>query len=385
MQSIKKPNLANLKRKCTDGSSYITYVYRYVVKVSGESIRRFITLGTSRDLNRTQVLALYKQAQVIAWNEKLGLVQPKQENSNKQQPILLRDVFDEWVAHEKNRSRTWLRDIHNLKHFVLYFGNAEDWKSHRVTKKCKIDLAKLKTKDINAFYADQYKQGFKTETVAKRNNYLNPLYHWLTNEGILKDNYYARKGKLKEVGTDKTPYQVLTRDQAERIVAKAPNTLLKTLWSIMLDTALSPIDALKLNKKTDLTIGRNSNGDEVSCIVTSRKKTGKFSAIAISWELQKLGDDIWALEGGKSQIDDSNEAFQKVCQGLGIKQEKGEKLSQYCFRHSLATHLVNEGWELDQVQRALGHTLGSKVTQGYIANQIANEVTKQQQVTKRTA
>ena len=385
MQSIKKPNLTNLKRTSKDGTSYITYIYRYVVKVSGRSIRKFITLGTSRDLNRTQVLGLYKQAQVIAWNEKLGLVQPEQTNKDEQQPILLCEVFDEWVAHEKNRSRTWLRDIHNLKHFVLFFGKEGDWKKNRVTSNCKIDLAKLSAKDINAFYDDQYEQGYKTETVSKRNNYLNPLYTWLTNEGILKDNYYARKGKLKEVGTDKTPYQVLTRDQAESIVANAPSSFLKTFWSIMLDTALSPIDALKLNKKNDLTVGTNNDGEKVSCIVTSRKKTGKFSAIAISWGLQQLGDDIWTLEGAKTEIDDSNDEFKKVCRKLGIKQEKGEKLSQYCFRHSLATHLVNQGWELDQVQRALGHTLGSKVTQGYIANQIANEVTKQQQVTKRTA
>jgi len=329
-----------------------------------------------------QIRARYQDANNLVYNLQNGIA-PVKEVHLGQKPVFLADVFDDWVAHEKNRSKTWLRDIHNLKHFVLFFGQEGDWivDQKRVSKDCKIDLAALTSKDINLFYDDQYKH-HKNQTVSHRNKYLNPLYTWLENEKILEDNYYSRKAKLKDPSDGKTPYQVLTRDQAVSIVDNAPDEFCKVLWSIMLDTALSPVDALKLDVKKDLQLGGQ---DKLPCIVTSRKKSGKLSAIAMSTELIALGDLVWTLEGTKTDQDASNIEFKKVCRKLGIKENKGEKLSQYSFRHSLATHLVNIGWPLDQVQRALGHTLGSKVTEGYLANQIASEIEKQKQATKRTA
>lgn len=368
MKKIKLPNLQNKVRK-----GYIAYYYRFVL----EGSEKFIALGDSKSNTVTQIKLRYAQAQNKAFNLKHGLEPVVLDApSDEQQPILLADVFDPWVAHEKNRSKTWIRDIYNLKHFIAFFGKESDWVNNRVSKDCKIDLAALTSSDINDFYANQYVQGYKTETVAKRHNYLNPLYTWLTDEKILKDNYYARKGKLKKPGEDKTPYQVLTRDQAELIVDNAPNDYTRILWTIMLDTALSPVDARNLNEKKHHINGIGDNGEVIPCIVTSRQKTGKYSAISISDRISSLGSLLWDLGGSKSDQDKANTKFAKVCEIVGIKQNKGEKLSQYSFRHSLATHLISNGHSLDSVQRQLGHTLGSKVTQTYIANQIASEVSK---------
>ena len=377
MFTIKLPNLQNKKR-----GKYIAFYYRY--KIQG--VTSYISLGNSRTSNRTQIRERYQQAVNKVFNLKHGL-QPVNTQVQEEKPVsvLLRDVFDTWVRHEQNRSRTWLRDLHNMKHFVLYFGKEGDWivKDKQVASSCTIDLAKLTSTDINAFYADQYKQ-HSNETVTKRNNYLNPLYTWLENEGILKDNYYKRKAKLKSASDTRIPYQVLSREQAESIVDNAPNQYCKILWSIMLDTALSPVDARKLSTKKDLQYGGQN---KLPCIITNRAKTGKISAIAISDSLLQLGDDLWQLDTGDShkKQNSANQKFLEVCSKLGIEQNQGEKLSQYSFRHSLATHLVNQGWHIDKVQRALGHTLGSKVTERYIANQVANEIEQQQQATKRTA
>ena len=372
MTKLHLPNLSIEKR-----NGYISYYYRYVHK--GKRFR--ISLGNTRVNTNTQIKARYKDAMNQAYNLIHGITigQPVVEEGQK--PVFLAEIFDDWVAHEKNRSKTWLRDLHNMKHFVLFFGQESDWNrsQKRVNKDCKIDLAALTSKDINNFYNDQYKH-HSNQTVSHRNKYLNPLYTWLENEKILEDNYYSRKAKLKDPSDGKVPYQVLTRDQAVQIVDNAPNDFCHVLWAIMLDTALSPVDAVNLNRSRDLIYGGDDN---IPCIVTTRKKSGKISAIAMSTELINLGDNVFNLEGDYKK---SNHQFTKVCKQLGIKQNPGEKLSQYSFRHSLATHLVNQGQPLDQVQRALGHTLGSKVTEGYLANQIANEVNQQKQATeKRTA
>lgn len=360
----------------------VTFYYRY--RLNG--LRKYIKLGDTLYNNKTQIRERHAQAVNKVFNLKHGL-EPVNTQVQEEKPVsvLLRDVFDTWVRHEQNRSRTWLRDLHNMKHFVLYFGSESDWivKDKRVSSSCTIDLAKLTSTDINAFYADQYKL-HSNETVTKRNNYLNPLYTWLENEGILKDNYYKRKAKLKSASETRIPYQVLSREQAESIVDNAPDQYCKILWSIMLDTALSPVDARKLSRKKDLQYGGEN---KLPCIVTNRAKTGKVSAIVISDALLQLGDDLWQLDTGESRKkqNSANQQFLAVCSKLGIEQNPGENLSQYSFRHSLATHLINQGWSLDQVQRALGHTLGSKVTERYIANQVASELEQQKTVTKRTA
>ena len=377
---MNKINLPNLSAEEFNG--FLIYYFRYVVKGK----RKRIALGSTRTLTNTQIKVNYQKAQIIANNEQLGFAPVIQEEPQGQQPVLLADIWDEFVAHNKNNYKSFVRDLTNLRSFVEFFGKDGDFYTkgkdvRKISKDCKIDLAALTHKDINNYFNDQYRK-VSNQTVHHRNTYLNQLYTWLENEKLLEDNYYKRKAKLKDAKEGKTHYQVLTREQAVSIVQNAPDEFHKVFWSIMLDTALAPVDALKLNRSKDLQLGGQDN---LPCIVTSRKKSGKISAIAMSTELIALGDLVWSIEGDKKVQDDSNKAFKKVCRKLGIKQNKGERLTQYCFRHSLATHLINQGWTLDQVQRALGHTLGSKVTEGYIANQIANEIKQQQQATERIA
>ena len=375
-----KINLPSVVTRVLKGQ--VTFYYRY----SLNGLRKYVKLGDTVYNNKTQIKERHAQAVNKVFNLKHGL-EPVVNQPENETPVsvLLVDVFDAWVRHEQGRSKTWLRDLHNMKHFVQYFGKDTDWvvSTKKLDPRCKIDLAKITSGDINAFYESQYEL-HSNETVTKRNNYLNPLYTYLENEGILKDNYYKRKAKLRSASDTRIPYQVLSRKQAESIVDNAPDQYCKVLWSIMLDTALSPVDARKLSRKKDLQYGGEN---KVPCIVTKRAKSGKVSAIVISQNLIQMGDDIWGLDTSDSRKkqNQTNKKFLAVCKELGIKENKGENLSQYSFRHSLATHLINQGWPLDRVQRALGHTLGSKVTERYIANQVANELTQQQEATKRTA
>ena len=389
MKSLKINDLPNLYTQTRYSGKYPQgyeqYYFRYVVSKGLAKTRKKIALGDNRGfLTKTQLKERYMDAQHQAYQERNGLAPIESIQPKGQQPIMLAEIFNDWVSHESGRSKSWIRDLHNFKHFVIYFGNESDWKNNKVMPTCKVDLAKLTTKDINAFYKAEYKKVFRgkpiaNETVLKRHNYINPLYTWLTENKLLEDNYYARKMKLKNGADTRVHYQVLTREQAELIVDNAPEWYSKIMWTIMLDTALSPVDVQKLNKKSHLVQGVGNNGEVVDCIVTTRQKSGKYSAIPISDRIKALGDDIWNLGGTKTDIDGTNDWFRITCNRLNIEQNEGEKLSQYSLRHSLATHLVNQGYSLDFVQRTLGHTLGSKVTQGYLANQIASEVTKTKQ------
>lgn len=374
---IKLPNL-----ECKKGTNKAHYYYRYVVIENNKRKRIRIPLGSPNEVTNTIIRERYFRAQNVAYNHQNGItpVHTQTTESKGQQPVLLVDVFQDWVSHEnQGRKASWIKHLHNMKHFVIHFGQESDWNVQKktVNKGCKIDLAKLTTKDINSFYASQYKL-HSNETVHKRNNYLQPLYQWLEAEKLLLDNYYSRKAKLRSPDETKIPFQVLTRKQAELIVDNAPCRFTKILWTIMLDTALAPIDARKLTKKNDFYKVVSDDGSVIDTIVTQRQKSKQLSAIAISERIKALGNSIWELGGTKTIQDDANESFKKVCRKLKIKQNKGERLSQYSFRHSLATHLISEGHSLDSVQRQLGHALGSKVTKTYIANQIASEITKTQ-------
>lgn len=370
----KLPNLYIKKRQ-----GYESYYFRY--KINGIPQPQ-IPLGNSKATPKAQVRARYYDAQNRAYNIRHGLEPIQAEETKSQRPILLTEIWNDWVIHEQNRSKGWSKGLHNIKHFVIFFGSESDWivKEKRPSKDCKLDLAELTTKDINNFYVDQYDQlingePIKNETVAKRHNYLNPLYTYLTNEKILLDNYYARKGKLKNPKDTSVPHQVLTREQAESIVDNAPNEYCHRLWSIMLDTAMAPKDARKLTYKDNYFLGKTSSGETYPCIITKRAKSGEISAMEMFPRLLALGENVWNLGGKKSDTDDANREFQKVVKKLGIEREEGKRLTQYCFRHSLATHLITDKlWSLDRVKRSLGHAIGSDVTERYIANQIGSDI-----------
>ena len=376
-RKINLPNLENNKHR----NGHFTYYYRYTI---ANNKRQRVYLGNSIKNNVTIVKERYRAAISKIENLKYGLGPITEKIDEGQKPIYLVDIWADWISHESNRAKSWLRDLHNLKHFVIYFGNKSDWdvKFKKPTKSCRLNLAKLETKDINDFYKNQYALGNSNETVKKRHQYLNPLYTWLVNEKLLLDNYYERKMKLKDASDTRVHYQVLSRIQAELIVDNAPNDYCKTLWTIMLDTAMSPVDARNLSEEKHLVNGVDDNGEFVECLVTSRQKSGKHSAIPISDRIKALGHKIWNLDVGenKSRQDKANVKFKKLCAKLGIVQNDDEKLTQYSFRHSLATHLVNQGYKIDTVQRILGHTLGSSVTRGYLANEIASEVQRTKQV-----
>jgi len=356
--SLKLPNIQ--KDKTKQGT-----LYRYRIRLKGQPVQYFY-LGNDNIDTSQEIRQAYKDARKQASLLKLG-IQPVTQVSNPGKPevkqVLLKDVFPIYKDAKQHINKTFLTKIHNWKHFIEFFGKESDWLGDSVSNSCSIDLLKIDANGINAFYSNEYKKGIKASTVADRHKILNPFYTWLHDNEYIKKNYYLKKVELLKASSGKTPYQVLERHQAEKIVDNAPNDYCRYLWSIMLDTAMAPVDANKLDKAKDYKDG---------IIVTTRQKSGEYTGITMSKRLLSLGDAIYNLNGSKKARDNANKSFQETCKKLGIQKQEGRKLTQYCLRHSLATYLAECGLTKEQIQRSLGHC-NDETQKIYIRNQIKSE------------
>tara|TARA_R100001443_G_scaffold35589_8_gene49387 strand:+ start:2600 stop:3721 length:1122 start_codon:yes stop_codon:yes gene_type:complete len=349
MKYIHLKNLENVVLVGTNGKKYIKYNFRYMHQ--GRTKR--ISLGTELNSTTSDVKIRYKIAQTKALNLQLGFevsVPGSRDQSPRKEPVLLAKVFDKWVNINKNSSKSFLNHIHNMKHFVYFFGKESDWKNNRVTKGCKIDLAQLNANDIDEFYNDQIEKGFTKSTIQKRHNYLNPFYAWLKRNKYLEENYYLEKSKLKVKNDEKIEFQALDRKDIMKIINQVKNHNYKVLWTIMAYSGLSPIDASTLDKRKDIV----HNG-KFTCIVTKRTKTKVIAQIPILGDLDKLGDLIFNLDMTKKQRDNANKEFKRLAKANGIIAKEGYKISQYCLRHSLTTFLRPYLTD-NEIQLFMGHT-----------------------------
>lgn len=333
MKKIDLPNLLNKVRKNKAGS-YIAYYYRFFLNKK----EQYISLGNSRKATVTQIKERYAVAQNKAFRLQHGLepevIQGSVPEDNSPKELWLKDVFPKFVNAFADKTKTFLRDLHNFKPFVVFFGDESDWQNGQIAESCKIDINKITASDIDDFYNDQYKQGFKTNTVNCRHKYLNPFYSWLTRNELIEKNIYENKTPLKSQGSDATPYQVLHQDDIKKIIASTDNPKHKILWTIVAWTGLSPVDAVNLNKATDVV----SNG-KFDCIITARQKTRVTAQVPILGDLAKLGDIAFTLDMTKKERDTANTDFINLAKKVGVIEKPGYKVSQYCLRHSLATFL----------------------------------------------
>ena len=312
-----------------------TYRMYYRFMLNGKIKRIFIG---DQDDNKTRIAFRYERAKNVHFNYKYGMqsvpnqVQPVIQEKSKS--LLFKDVLPGFINAYSGKTKTWLRDLHNLKHFVGYFGEMSHWSHNQVSDECKIDLSKIKATHIDEFYQDQYAKGFKTNTVNCRHKYLSQLYSWLVRTEKTKKNIYLNKSPLKAQGSDSKQYQVLHRDHISKIIGLAKDPDHKKLWTIMAWTGLAPIDAINLRKSRDVV-----NNGKFTCIITSRQKTKVIAQVPVLGDLAKLGDTAFDLDMTKKDMTNANLEFRRLAVQVGIVEKEGFIVSQYCLRHSLATFL----------------------------------------------
>lgn len=228
-------------------------------------------------------------------------------------------------------------------------------------------ITAVTTRDLRRFLMAEERRGNKPATLASKISKLTTFFDWLQRERIIREN---PMDLIDAPRIPEPPPKYLSYDELEAVrEAAAGNLLRETLVETLYSSGVRVSELVALDRR-DLNLTQKR--------ATVREgKGGKSRVVPISTRasrlLQRLLDertdnDPWVF---RSQFDRrmSVSSVQWHIAKLGEQAKLMFQLTPHQLRHSLATHLLNAGMPLDQIQLILGHN-SIQTTQRYARTQL---------------
>ena len=265
------------------------------------------------------------------------------------QGLLMQDYRDKYlthIEHNKNFSTQTLRAYRSDLSQYLAFLNAEDCPSLG-------DASKLL---LRKFLALLKKQNYSKATVARKLACIRSLYKYLCREGILELN------PLESIRTPKQdkrlPHFMSVNDVETLLNIPEQNTVLGIRDKAIMETLYST--GIRVSELVGMNVVDVDFFNEVVKVKGKGKKErlapiGNHALHAIRLYLDKRNSDKPALflnhHGGRLTDRSVARMLEKYVKIGGMC----STISPHTFRHSFATHLLDNGADLRSVQELLGH------------------------------
>jgi len=265
------------------------------------------------------------------------------------------DDFSRILKIERNYSNntisSYLSDLKSFDNFL---------------EKSGIDFKKLTNKHTKSFFRDLSKKNFSPRTIKRKFSSLSSYFNFLLDRRIIKNN------PLNGVFTPKIPKilpEVLTIEEINNIFLAAENSkneilslrdrcILEMLYSSGL--RVSEVCELKINNiQFDLDLirffGKGSKERIIPLTYYARKWLKKYlseSRKILSSRSKRSSNYVFLSNNGLS--------LTRMAIWLSVKKYVNsagilKRISPHTFRHSFATHLIDGGANLIEVQALLGH------------------------------
>jgi integrase/recombinase XerC len=280
----------------------------------------------------------------------------KHDTINKCAPDLI-DVTNKWrkyLTSEKFFSEHTLRAyINDLSHFLTFLS---EYKSVLISLDI---LSEANITDFRAWLSQKSMEGSSTATRARSLSSVKSFYGWMDRQGILHNpvikNMRAPKlpQKLPKPLYEKQALAVIKKEEGESWVETRDRALFTLLYG----------SGLRIAEATALDIGDIPKDNFL--IVTG--KGGKQRQVPIlDIVLETIEDYLNACPYPKtpdraiflgSQGKRLNQGVaQKAMRNLRIELGLPETATPHALRHSFATHLLQNGANLREIQEMLGHS-----------------------------
>ena len=265
------------------------------------------------------------------------------------------DDFSRMLTIERNYSNntisSYLSDLKSFDNFLEKNG---------------IDFKKLDNKHTKLFFRDLSKKKFSPKTIKRKFSSLSSYFNFLRDSKIIKNN------PLNGVFTPKIPKilpEILTIEEINNIFLAAESSkneilslrdrcILEMLYSSGL--RVSEVCELKINNiQFDLDLirffGKGSKERIIPLTYYARKWLKKYlseSRKILSSRSKRSSNYVFLSNNGLS--------LTRMAIWLSVKKYVNsagilKKISPHTFRHSFATHLIDGGANLIEVQALLGH------------------------------
>lgn len=259
--------------------------------------------------------------------------------------------FENYLTLEKGLSEntivSYLSDLEIFSEFIKFN---------------KLDITNLSDKDIQNFLIYLKKREYKNASVARSLSSLRSFFMFLIEEKIIKDN------PMNEISKPKMGLRlpkILSIEEIDSILKLPEGDILGIRDKAILETLYAT--GMRISELTDLDMNSvNLELSYVQCIGKGNKERiiplGSIAHNAIEQYLllvrPKLIKDyriskIFLNSRGKGL---TRQGVWKILKGYVEKSGIKKDVSPHTFRHSFATHLLENGADLRSVQEMLGHS-----------------------------
>jgi len=223
------------------------------------------------------------------------------------------------------------------------------------------------TRDLRRFLMAEERRGNKPATLASKISRLTTFFDWLQRERIIPEN---PMDLIDAPRIPEPPPKYLSYDELEAVREAAAGNLLRealveTLYSSGVRVSeLVALDRRDLNLTQKRATVREGKGGKSRVVPLSTRATRLLRRLLDERE----DNDPWVFRSNFNRRMSVSSVQWHIAK-LGEQAELMFQLTPHQLRHSLATHLLNAGMPLDQIQLILGHS-NIQTTQRYARTQL---------------
>ncbi len=253
--------------------------------------------------------------------------------------------MDSTIKKECNRRRFSLRTIKTYLFCI-----------HKFLNFCKRDLKYISKKDAREFLEKLSEKDVAGSTLNVYHMAIKFLLEEILNKRMKLNIKYSKVPKTLPI--------VLTKEEVKKLIDSIKNEKHKLIAKLMYSAGLRVTELCKL-KVEDLEFEKNygrvrkgkGNKDRLFIIANNIKDQLK--------NFIKNNDlNYWILQGNKKNYI-SQKAVQEIIKQATKKACIKKKVHAHTLRHSFATHLIENGYDVASVQSLLGHN-SSNTTMIYV-------------------
>jgi len=269
------------------------------------------------------------------------------------------DGFFIYLQTEKNASPHTIKSYDNdLYNGLIFFASVLDKDDYSVHP------AQISKDIFRSYLADMHAQRKSSATIARRLSTWRSFFRYLCREGVLEDNPIARISSPKR---DKKLPQFLVEKEMKRLVeCPVRQKLLGARDQAIMETLYGT--GIRVSELVRIDIGDiDLNRGTIKVIAKGNRERlvllGSYAVEAVRYYLHQVRAQlIEGNKGGQSALFLNSQGGRLSDRGVRwlVKQYVQQlqlqiKTSPHTFRHSFATHLLDNGADLRSVQELLGH------------------------------
>lgn len=227
----------------------------------------------------------------------------------------------------------------------------------------------ITTSDIRGFLMVEEQHGNKNTTLASKIAILRSFFGWLLTEE------YIDKDPTRKIARPNLPPAVpkfLTHDELEALREAASHDVMDELLVELLYSTGLRVSELAALDWEDVSLApkqiavREGKGGKSRTVLLSTRATRLLS----QYRGSRKDDKPWVLMS-REHNRMATETVERRIRTLGREAGIEKVVTPHKLRHSLATHLLEAGMPIDQIQQVLGHS-SVATTQVYARTQMRN-------------